>query len=97
MMRGVDFLAFALIGAFLVTIVTGFGKPTPVSKPPELSVYIIRTSRIHTIEGKKMWVLEYTVNGELHTPAFDSREAMDEYRDYLGTIGRVYQRETGEE
>jgi hypothetical protein len=86
-------LAIAVLGSLLALIVTNAIQANPVSKETELSVYVIRTSRIHTIEGKEMWILEYTVNGELHAPAFDSREAMAEYREYLGAIGRVYQRE----
>jgi hypothetical protein len=89
----VEVLAFILTGAVIALIITNAFQASPVSREPELSVYITRTGRIHTIEGKEMWVLEYTVNGELHAPAFDSREAMAEYREYLDTIGRVYQKE----
>jgi hypothetical protein len=57
------------------------------------SIYITRTDRIRTMEGRDMWILEYTVNGELQGAMFHSQRSMTEYWEYLHTIGRVYQRE----
>jgi hypothetical protein len=56
-------------------------------------IYITRTDSYRTIEGNVIWVLEYTVNGTVQNPGFNSREAMTEFREYLDTIGKVYQRE----
>jgi hypothetical protein len=57
------------------------------------SIYITRTYHILTMEGRDMWILEYTVNGELQGAMFHSQRAMTEYYEYLHTIGTVYQRE----
>jgi hypothetical protein len=38
-------------------------------------------------------VLEYTINGVVQSPGFNSQKAMTEFREYLDTIGRVYRRE----
>jgi hypothetical protein len=57
------------------------------------NIYIPRTDHILTFDGGEAWVLEYTVNGVLQTPVFDSQKAMTEYREYLDTIGNVYRKE----
>jgi hypothetical protein len=57
------------------------------------SIYITRTDRVLTLGGETVWILEYTVDGRFEAPAFTSREAMAEYREYLDTIGKVYRRE----
>jgi hypothetical protein len=62
----------------------------PSGKP---NIYITRTDHILTFDGGEAWLLEYTVNGEIQSAMFDSREAMTEYREYLDTIGRVYRKE----
>jgi hypothetical protein len=67
--------------------------PAPAPRP---SIYITRSDSYRTIEGNIIWILEYTINGETQNPGFDSREDMEKYREYLDTIGDVYQRETGE-
>jgi hypothetical protein len=67
--------------------------PVSVVNTPKPDIYITRTGSYRTIEGDIIWVLEYTVNGEVQNPGFDSREAMIEFREYLDTIGKVYQRE----
>jgi hypothetical protein len=56
-------------------------------------IYIIRTDRIITAAGQEVWILEYTVNGILQTIVFNSREAAEEYREYLDTVGNVYRKE----
>jgi hypothetical protein len=45
------------------------------------------------MDGRDIWILEHTIDGIWQSPAFNSREAMIEYREYLDTIGKVYQRE----
>jgi hypothetical protein len=60
---------------------------------PKPSIYVIRIDHVLTFEGKEVWVLEYTVDGVLQTPVFDSLEVVAEYLEYLGTIGKVYRKE----
>jgi hypothetical protein len=67
--------------------------PVSVVSTPKTDIYITRTGSYRTIEGDVIWILEYTVNGEAQNPGFDSREAMIEFREYLDTIGKVYQKE----
>jgi hypothetical protein len=77
-------------------IITAITRPTePSARPPEsnISIYITRTDQVRNIEGKTVWVLEYTVDGVVQAPFFNSQEAMTKYRAYLDTIGTVYQRE----
>jgi hypothetical protein len=57
------------------------------------AIYITRTDCIRTMDGRDVWILEYTIDGIWQSPAFNSLGAMTEYREYLDTIGRVYQRE----
>jgi hypothetical protein len=59
-------------------------------------IYITRTDSYRTIDGNIIWVLEYTVNGAVQNPGFNSQEAMTRFREYLDTIGNVYQREEEE-
>jgi hypothetical protein len=70
--------------------------PSPENKTPESdtkpSIYITRTDSYRTIEGDILWILEYTIDGKVQNPGFNSQKAMTEYREYLDTIGRVYQR-----
>jgi hypothetical protein len=70
--------------------------PVSVADTPKPSIYITRTDHIRTLDGGELWVLEYTINGELQAPAFNSQKAMTEYRAYLDTIGGVYYREEKE-
>ncbi|MDR2094408.1 MAG: hypothetical protein LBP76_02680 [Treponema sp.] len=77
------FLALLLVGCYPVNVVS-------IPKP---NIYIIRTERVHTVMSGEVWILDYTVNGEFQSPMFDSLEALREYREYLGTIGNVYQKE----
>jgi hypothetical protein len=54
---------------------------------------VIRTDHTRTFEGEEVWILEYTVNGALQAPVFDSLKAVAEYREYLDAIGNVYWKE----
>jgi hypothetical protein len=92
-MKQVQYLIVGCLILLSALLIVATGDKKSAEPETKLSVYVTRTSRVHTVEDKEMWILEYTVNGELHAPAFDSREAMAEYREYLDTIGRVYQRE----
>jgi PBP1b-binding outer membrane lipoprotein LpoB len=66
----------------------------PVSdKTPKPEIYITRTDSYRNIEGDVIWVLEYTIDGIVQNPGFNSQKAMTEFREYLDTIGKVYQRE----
>jgi hypothetical protein len=67
--------------------------PDDMPSTPKPSIYITRTDHLRTLDGGELWVLEYTVNGELQAPAFSSQKAMTEYRAYLDTIGTVYRKE----
>jgi hypothetical protein len=67
--------------------------PVSVVSTPKPDIYITRTSSYRIIEGDIIWVLEYTINGVVQNPGFDSREAMIEFREYLDTIGKVFQKE----
>jgi hypothetical protein len=88
---GFSITIFAFIlGLILSLVPKGERSTLPDQKP---SVYITRTDAYRTIEGKDMWLMEYTVDGILQGTMFNSQEAMTEYREYLETIGRVYQRE----
>jgi hypothetical protein len=60
---------------------------------PKPDIYITRTDSYRAINGNIIWILEYTVNGIVQNPGFNSLEAMTEYREYLDTLGNVYQRE----
>jgi hypothetical protein len=64
-----------------------------VASAPRPDIYVTRTDSYRTIEGDIIWVLEYTINGVVQNPGFNSQKAMTEFREYLDTIGRVYQRE----
>jgi hypothetical protein len=63
----------------------------------EPSIYITRTDRVHLVDGRSMWTMDYTVDGVLQGAMFDSPDAMAEYREYLDTLGRVYQKEPSDE
>jgi hypothetical protein len=81
---------------FLIIMVIGFigfflGDRKQDRQPP-VSIYITRTDHIRRYDGKEMWVLEYTINGELQNGIFTSQRAMTDYWEYLHTIGTVYQR-----
>jgi hypothetical protein len=80
--------------SMIITAVTRSMDPS--AEPPEsnISIYITRTDQVRNIEGKTVWVLEYTVDGVVQAPFFNSQEAMTKYRAYLDTIGTVYQRES---
>jgi hypothetical protein len=67
--------------------------PEPAASTPKPDIYITRTERMLTFEGKEAWILDYTVNGAIQTAVFDSQKAMTEFREYLDTIGKVYRRE----
>jgi hypothetical protein len=79
----------------LMGVINAVYPPEPPSEQPgpARSIYITRTDRVRTLEGETVWILEYTVDGRFEAPAFTSREAMAEYREYLDTIGRVYRGE----
>jgi hypothetical protein len=95
-------ISYAVSGMFLVFIIFAViashdWQQTENRKPEEdgtkPSIYITRTSQATTFDGKTVWILEYTVDGLVQSPLFNSREAMTEYREYLDTIGTVYQRD----
>jgi hypothetical protein len=79
-----------VIFAVLLIIIPENKTPEPEAGP---SIYITRTDRVLTLGGETVWILEYTVDGRFQSPAFHSLEAMAEYREYLDTIGKVYQGE----
>jgi hypothetical protein len=85
--------SFPLILLAVVLIFLLCTRPSPEPPAAGPSIYITRTDRAVTIDRKPLWILEYTVDGVLQTPAFTSREAMARYAEYLETIGEVYQRE----
>jgi hypothetical protein len=86
-------LLFAVLLAIPFLILNAPHRPEGVIYTSKPDIYITRTDRYRTIEGRELWVLEYTINGELQAPAFNSREAMAEYRDFLATIGKLYEGE----
>jgi hypothetical protein len=67
--------------------------PVSVVETPKPKIYITRTESYRTIEGGAIWILEYTVNGAVQNAGFNSQRAMTEFREYLDTLGTVYQRE----
>jgi hypothetical protein len=90
MMNNVSWFITGLLVLFVVfgLDLTGCEKSSkPEIKP---SIYITRTDHFRTLNGEMVWILEYTIDGHLQTPAFPSQEAMAEYREYLNTIGTVY-------
>jgi hypothetical protein len=91
-------IGWVLMIAFVFSLIDGNNSLINDSPPPDQkpSFYITRTDTYRTIEGKEMWLMEYTIDGILQGTMFNSREAMTEYREYLETIGRVYQREGDE-
>jgi hypothetical protein len=76
----------------LVIIVTG-GIAICFETAAKPDIYITRTDSYRTIEGNVIWVLEYAIDGVVQNPGFNSREAMTRFREYMDTIGKVYQRE----
>jgi hypothetical protein len=88
---GFPITIFAFILGLIISLIPKGERSTPPDQKP--GIYITRTDTYRTIEGKDMWILEYTVDGILQGTMFNSQEAMTEYRDFLDTIGRVYQRE----
>jgi hypothetical protein len=99
----IDILGVVINIIIVVIIIVVVGNFVSVSqsfpKQPESakSIYITRTDHVLTFEGETVWILEYTVDGRLEAPAFTSQEAMTRYREYLDTIGTVYQREEEEQ
>jgi hypothetical protein len=88
-------IIFITIFVVYIFIFPGKSKTPEPGIQPEAgpSIYITRTGRFLTLEGETVWILEYTVDGRFQSPAFHSLEAMAEYREYLDTIGKVYQGE----
>jgi hypothetical protein len=68
-------------------------RPAGVENTAKPDIYITRTESYRTVEGDILWVLEYTIDGVVQSPGFNSQKAMTEFREYLDTIGKVYQRE----
>jgi hypothetical protein len=100
-----DKILYSLAGALLLFVILAViasrdGHPAGDRQPEEggtkPSIYITRTDQVRTIEGKTVWILEYTVDGIVQAPFFNSQEAMTRYRAYLDTIGTVYEREEEE-
>jgi PBP1b-binding outer membrane lipoprotein LpoB len=77
---------------FLALLLSGC-YPASVVETPKPDIYITRTDSYRTIEGDVIWMLEYTVNGIVQNPGFNSLKAMTEFREYLDTLGTVYQKE----
>jgi hypothetical protein len=65
-------------------------KTVSVDKP---CIYVTRTDHIFTFESEELWILEYVINGIYQSPVFDSLKVMNEYREYLDTIGKAYHKE----
>jgi hypothetical protein len=86
-----DLFLAVLITLFIVMLTTCY--PVSVVSTPKPDIYITRTSSYRIIEGDIIWVMEYTINGVVQNPGFNSQEAMIEFREYLETLGKVYQRE----
>jgi hypothetical protein len=85
---------FAVAVCVLLGTIPDSPNPGPSGVPePERNIYVTRTDHILNMEGKEVWILEYTVNGEIQGTLFNSQKAMTEYREYLDTIGTVYQRD----
>jgi hypothetical protein len=98
-----DKILYSLAGALLLFVILAViasrnGHPAGDRHPEEggakPSIYITRTDQVRTIGGKTVWILEYTVDGIVQAPIFNSQEAMTKYRAYLDTIGTVYQQES---
>jgi hypothetical protein len=77
----------------ILTLLLSACYPESVASPPKPDIYITRIERMLTFEGREAWILDYTVNGAIQTAVFDSQKAVTEFREYLDTIGKVYQRE----
>jgi hypothetical protein len=93
-MRFIYTFTIFITAIFILFVIAVAIQPRDLSpEPPGPPIYITRTDRIRTIEGREIWILEYTIDGVLQSPAFNSREAMTEYREYLDSIGKVYQGE----
>jgi hypothetical protein len=90
-MKLVKYLIVGLV-IFAVFLIVIPDNKKPVELEIKPSIYITRTDRVLTLGGETVWILEYTVDGRFEAPAFTSREAMAEYREYLDTIGTVYRR-----
>jgi hypothetical protein len=86
-------IVIILIGVAAIILFASFDRPEPMVIEVKPSIYITRTDHARTFEGREVWILEYTVDGMFQAPAFDGPEALAEYREYLGAIGKVYQRE----
>ncbi|MDR1902066.1 MAG: hypothetical protein LBQ88_07295 [Treponema sp.] len=77
----------------ILTLLLSACYPVSIVSTPKPDIYITRTDSYRTIDGNTLWVLEYTVNGVVQNPGFNSQKAMTDFREYLDTIGKVYQRE----
>ena len=56
-----------------------------MSKP---SIYVVAVNKYYNLDGRIIWSLEYTVDGEMQVPAnFDSEERMISFQQYLYRIG----------
>jgi hypothetical protein len=90
-MKHLPSLIMLFIALFLgARLIFWGGVSAPESRP---SIYITRMDHYRTLEDEYVWVLEYTIDGVFQSPAFTGQEAMAEFLEYLGTIGKVYQRE----
>jgi hypothetical protein len=89
----ITILILLLVIIIIAGIAIDFEAKVQVEPRTGHAIYITRTDRIRTMDGRDIWLLEYTIDGIFQSPAFNSLEAMIEYREYLGTIGKVYQRE----
>jgi hypothetical protein len=78
---------------FSLALLLAACRPASLPKP---DIYITRTDSYRTLEGNVIWILEYTVDGIAQNPGFNSLKAMIEFREYLDTVGRVYQTEEEE-
>jgi hypothetical protein len=78
------------IVAFLLSLVLTSCYPFKIVGTPKLDIYIIQLDTFLHFDGRKMYVLEYSVNGSFQSPAFNSKEEAAAYQEYLGQIGNIY-------
>jgi hypothetical protein len=95
-MRKVQFGRVIII-AFLLSLILASCYPIKIAGNPKPEIYIIQLDTFLHFDGRKMYVLEYSVNGSFQSPAFNSREEAAEYQKYLGQIGNIYKGETVDE
>jgi hypothetical protein len=76
-----------LIGIFMLLVVGIAIFTTPKQTSP--SIYIISSDDYQSVDGKPMYSLSYSLNGQVETADFPTDDARGKYADYLKLIGRV--------